>query len=80
MTHPTPIKDTPANILYRASKALQQRDIKNGYSNHEYMDSYWEIVTNGKPLGLSLSDILTDAWNCKLITDAEYEYILLIIN
>ena len=69
-----PITDTAPNILYRICKHLQRRDIKAGYGSETYMLAYHSIISYQDPW-LSLGEILDDAWNCKLITDQEHDYI-----
>jgi hypothetical protein len=74
-THPP--ADTPNNILFRVCKHLQHRDTKNGFRGNNYMESYWDLITRpSQTTCFTITDILDDAWNCNLITDQEYQYIL----
>ena len=70
------------NILYRICNSLQKRDIKNGYHTGDpnqgnYMQSYFHLHHNPHSTlaTFCFHDILDDACNCNLITDAEYDYL-----
>ena len=72
----TKITDTPSNILYRVCQQLQRRDKNRGFSKDFYTTCYNALTTPKTRPPMTLTEVLDDAYNCNLITDAEYDYVL----
>jgi hypothetical protein len=72
--------------LYQICKTLQKQDIDKGYHtgsiyHGNYMESYYAIFQDPKTQRspFNLTEVLDDAWNCKLITIEEYDLIFSLI-
>ena len=67
-------KDTTQNHFYQICRALDAHDAEQGFSKlgqSPYMQRYHAYPARN--VGLPIEAILTDAWNCNLITDQEYD-------
>ena len=77
---------TANTILHGVCKHLQLHDIRNGYANKgsytwgtgNYMRSYFilSVNPNSDKAPFTLTDVLDDALNCNLISEAQYDYII----